>query len=98
MVEMEFEAVDVKHDGLIVGVGSLKFEDDLVEVEFEEIFEFGLFVAIAVSVFAGVLMIPSDWGNDETDFGQIVASLQGLQGVVVGVDEDVEFLGWLDVF
>ena len=41
MVEMEFEAADVKHDGLIVGVGSLKFEDDLVEVEFEEIFELG---------------------------------------------------------
>ena len=60
MVEMEFEAADVKHDGLIVGVGSLKFEDDLVEVEFEEIFELGLFVAIAVSVFAGVLVISSD--------------------------------------
>ncbi len=60
MVEMEFEAADVKHDGLIVGVGSLKFEDDLVEVEFEEIFELGLFVAIAVSVFACVLVISSD--------------------------------------
>ena len=60
MVEMEFEAADVKHDGLIVGVGSLKFEDDLVEVEFEEIFELGLFVAIAVSVFAVVLVISSD--------------------------------------
>ncbi len=41
MVEMEFEAVDVKHDGLVVGVGSLEFEDDLVEVGFEEVFELG---------------------------------------------------------
>lgn len=57
---MELETEDVEHDLVIVGEDGLEFEEEVVEVVFEEVFELEVLGAVAVGVLAAVLVVAAD--------------------------------------
>ena len=60
LINVELETINIEHDLMIARKDRLQFYQNLVQVMFEELFYFDIFLTVTAGIFTGVLMVSTN--------------------------------------